>query len=155
MPVIPSVKLPPAVHQGAVNNFIANHQPMQPAQDIKAHCPGLGGAYDSIGHHLIIANKGPWRTYGPTSAMRDEEAFAGTRRVTGVAFAPTQNGQATKAMFRVTSFRARWMVFFQGSGFEQNVTAKLSKDGQTLCENPPLPAHLLAPDDGVRMGIYR
>ncbi len=71
---------------------------------------------------LVIANKGPCPTYGPSGSMRDEEISASGTRTTSVAHAPTQNGQAIKAMFRDTFFVERWILLLTQQGFEAKST---------------------------------
>ena len=151
--VIPTVTgLTPA----QCSNIIAKlaFVPNPPLLCIRLHCPGLGGCLDATQHDVIIANKGACPTYGPSGSMRDEEISSGGTRNTCVAYAPSQNGQAIKAMCRDTYFLERWKLLLTHQGFSEAVIQKLLPADQPRVPTPPVPAHLMQPDCGVQIGMH-
>ena len=109
LPPIPTLQLISA----ALGRKIEHDLPV----DITVHCPGLGAGLNLGEYDIVIANKGALSAYGPTGALRDEEVFADGTRNTKVAYAPTQIGQAMKAMFRDTPFRNMWRTLLMAQHF--------------------------------------
>ncbi len=152
-PAMHRVLLPhPDILRRLHESFGVKMEPQHP-RDITIHCPGLGSALDLGEYDIVIANKGALAAQRPSLATRDQEVFANGSKTTKVAYAPTQIGQAMKAMFRDPSFRDMWRALLLAQQFPPAVIAKLDRSLDQDPKSVPVPAHLMPPDKGVRMAL--